>query len=147
MASLQSVSNDIMKNLASISGIPRFIGAALHSETLDRIFTEGKGEDDTGLGIYALKTIQIKKAEGKFTSNKVNLRHTGTLSNSWTWSATNDSVEFGFRAGSRTGDEGVVTNSELIPKLEKQYGDIFGLTSKEEKLIGDLTDDFINDLF
>ncbi len=147
MASLQSVSNEIMKDLSSIDKMPRAIGAVLHSETLDRIFTEGKNEDDTGLGIYRLKTIQIKKAEGKFTSNKVNLRHTGTLANSWTWSATNNSVELGFKSGSRDGDDGVVTNAELIPKLEKQYGDIFGLTAKEEKLIGDLTDDFINDLF
>lgn len=147
MASLKDVSNEILSELSSVTQLPRFIGAAIHSETLDRIFTEGKKSDDSGLGIYALKTIEIKKAEGRFTSNKVNLRHTETLVKSWIWTFENNEAKIGFSSGSRSSDGKTVSNTELIKKLEDQYGEIFDLTPKEDKLIEDISDDFIKGLF
>ena len=106
MATLEAVSKEITSDLSKIDKLPRFLGAALHTETLERIFIEGKKADESPLGIYALKTIQIKKAQGNFVSNKVDLTNTGTLKSSWTWNAKNNSVELGFKNGSRSGNDG-----------------------------------------
>lgn len=143
MASLKEVTKQVYKDLSKVDKLPRFIGAALHSETLDRIFTKGIGASGSPLGIYAMKTREIKREKGRYSGPNVNLRDTDTLANSYTWNALGKTAEIGFANATRNG----VTNTKLIPKLEKQYGDIFGLTKKEEKLVDDLTDDFINELF
>jgi hypothetical protein len=149
MATLKSVSKEILEDLSKIDKLPRFVGAALHSETLDRIFTRGIASDGGKIGEYSIYTIALKKDEGKFTSSDVNLRNTDTLANSYLFDVGNDNVEIGFVSGSRTDNKTgkAVTNEELVPKLENQYGDIFGLTSSELKLVEDLTNDFVNNIF
>jgi len=149
MATLKQVSNEIIGDLSKIDKLPRFIGAALQSEMLDRIFTKGKASDGSKIGEYSIFTIALKKNEGKFTSKDVNLRNTDTLANSYIFDATNKGVELGFTGGSRTDNKTgeTVINADLVPKLEEKYGDIFALTSEEEKLIEDLTEDFTDKIF
>lgn len=148
MATLKAVTKEIIGDLEKTQKLARFIGAALHAETFERIFNDGIGSDGASLGNYSIYTIAAKKDQGNFTSTKVNLRNTDTLANSWSWNASNNNLEIGFLSGSRSGDGGKsVTNTDLIPKLENQYGEIFALTSKENKLIDDLTNDFLNNIF
>jgi len=148
MATLKAVSDEILRDLSKTDKLPRFLGAALQSETLDRIFTDGIKTDGSKIGEYSIFTIALKKNEGKFTSSSVNLRNSDTLANSYIFDVSTNRLELGFTSNSRTDNNGdTVTNEALIPKLEEQYGEIFGLTSKEVKLVEDLTDDFINGIF
>tara|TARA_R110002096_G_scaffold230377_2_gene420020 strand:- start:553 stop:1005 length:453 start_codon:yes stop_codon:yes gene_type:complete len=150
MATLKAVSEEILRDLSKIDGLPRAIGAALQSETLDRIFTDGVASDGSQIGEYSIYTIALKKEDGRFTSDNVNLRNTDTLANSWTFQANKNSVELGFLSGSRTDKKTglTATNTQVIKNIEDRYGkDIFQLTSGEINLVEDLTKDFINGIF
>ena len=149
MATLKAVSEEILADLSKTDKLPRFIGAALQSETLDRIFTKGIATDGSSIGDYSIYTIANKKANGSFTSGSVNLRNTDTLANSYTFDVSNNRVEIGFLEGSRTDKNTgkTSTNDEVLKSIEDRYGEIFGLTTSELKLIDDLTNDFINGIF
>ena len=142
MATLKQATDEIIDDLSKTDKLPRFIGAALHSETLDRIFTNGIASDGAKIGTYDPKTISLKKSKGRFTSTSVNLRDTDTLANSYTFTTKGKIVELGFRGVSKNG----VSNTEKINNLESQYGSLFCLTKSEDKLIDDLTDDFFDEI-
>lgn len=145
MATLKQVSDEILRDLSKFNRIGRFIAVPLHSETLDRIFTKGIASDGSALGNYAPKTISLKKSKGRFTSNKVNLRNTDQLANSYIAEIRKNEILLGFRKVIRN-DE--TTNTKVIENLEKQYKkDIFGLTTKELKLVDDLIEDFTDKIF
>lgn len=144
MATLKSVSEEILADLAKTSQVGRFLGANLHTLTLDRIFTKGIASNGSPLGTYTPVTISIKKRKGRFTSSKVNLRDTGKLANSYIFSTKGSVVDIGFTEVSR-GDGN--TNKELKNKLEEQYGDIFDLTSQEEGEIDGIIGDFLDKIY
>ena len=144
MATLKQVTNEIMDDLSKLDGLTRFVGIALHSETLDRIFTKGIDSSGSSLGTYSNDTISLKKSQGHFTSNKVNLRNTDQLANSYIFQPKGKEILLGFRNINRNDK---TTNAKVIQNLEKQYGDIFGLTSKEDKLIDDLIEDYTDKIF
>lgn len=141
MATLKEAINEIEKGLSEIDGLARFVGTSIHSETLDRIFTKGIASDGSSIGEYAESTISLKKKEGRFTSKKVNLRDSEKLVGSYIFNFKGNVVLLGFREISR-GDG--TTNKKIVDSLEGRYGDIFSLTSEENKLIDELTDDYLD---
>ena len=63
MATLKQVTDGIISDLSKYDTLPRFVGIALHSETLDRIFTKGIGTNGAALGTYAASTISQSCSE------------------------------------------------------------------------------------
>ena len=144
MATMKQVSNDIISDLKKFDKLPRFIGASLHSETFERIFTKGIKTDGTEAGNYTPYTISLKKESNHFTSTKVNFRNTDQLANSYIFEPKKDEVLIGFESISR--NDGT-TNDAIVKKLEKQYGEIFTINSDEQKLVDELLVDFTDKLF
>jgi len=148
MATLKEVSKEIMNDLERLgknSQLSRFVASNLHTLTLDRIFTQGKSGSGSSIGSYASGTIKKKKKEGRFTSNKVNLRNTEQLVGSYIFNCSNGVCELGFAAISRNDK---TTNTEVKKSLERQYGDdLFNLTSQEEKEVDNLIEDYLDKVF
>ena len=143
VATLKNVSEDILKQLALTSQVGRVVGSDLFTLTKKRIFTDGIASDGASIGTYSPVTVSIKKSKGRFTSKEVNLRDTETLANSYTFEGKGDSAEIGFRGATKNG----VSNAEKIKKIEQRYGDVFGLTSKEEGEIDNIIDDFVDRIY
>ena len=145
MATLESVSKEIKRQLAATSGIGRAVASDLLTLTKIRIFEDGKATDGSEIGTYTANTIAIKKKKGRFTSSKVNLRDTGKLASSYIFS-TKGKNEFvlGFAQVSRSGGE---TNTSIIKKLEEQYGQIFQITRSEAQGIDASIEDFLDRIY
>ena len=118
----------------------------LLSVSRERIFDKGLNSNGQPIGDYTITTVRIKKDKGRFTSRKVNLRDTETLVNSYIVTRKGKQWQIGFTSGSREGDEGQsVSNTEVIKKLEEQYGDdLFGATDEELALIPELIGDYLD---
>lgn len=144
MSTLKEAGDEIFADLKKFEKLPRFIGVAIQSETYKRIFIQGIKSNGSRAGTYAAKTISLKKENNHFTSNSVNFRNTEQLAGSYTFEPRKEEVILGFEAISRTDK---TTNDKVIESLEEQYGDIFGLTSKEEELVQDLIEDFTDKIF
>jgi len=138
-----------MKDLNGLSvdgAVWRFAMSNVLSLSRDRIFTKGLNSKGEQIGEYADVSIRKKKDKGRFTSRKVNLRDTETLVNSYIVTRKGKQWQIGFTSGSREGDEGQsVSNTEVIKKLEEQYGDdLFGATDEELALIPELIGDYLD---
>jgi hypothetical protein len=141
---LRQASDDILKGLMLTSMVARKVASDLHTLSFDRIFTQGLNASGSQIGTYTPFTIRKKKEKGRFTSSKVNLRDTDKLANSYLFHCTsNTNCNIGFANISRGDGK---TNSELKVKLENQYGDIFGLTAKEEGEIDEIIADFLDNI-
>ena len=142
MATLEKVSNDIKAQLSMTSGIGRAVASDLLTLTRIRIFDKGIATDGTEIGTYSNVTVSIKKAKGRFTSSKVNLRDTGKLANSYSFSPKGkDKWVIGFASISRGDGK---TNAELVTKIEEQYGQVFQLTRDEAQEIDNIIGDFLD---
>ena len=144
MATLESVSKDIVKQLAATSLIGRAVASDLLTLTRVRIFDDGIASDGSKIGDYSQKTVSIKKSKGRFSSFNVNLVDTGKLSNSYIFSCKGKTCDIGFANISRGDGK---TNSELVTKIEKQYGDVFNLTNKENSEINNIVGDFLDRIY
>ena len=144
MATLKQVGNDIFSDLKKFDKLPRFLGATLFSETSKRIFIKGIKSSGSQAGNYSPTTISLKKEAGNFSGSKVNFRNTEQLANSYTFQPKKNEVLLGFSPISRTDG---TTNEKVREKLEKKYGEIFDLTTKEDKLIAELVEDFTDKIF
>ena len=144
MATLESVSKEIKRQLALTSKIGRAVASDLHTLTRIRIFEDGKATNGKPLGTYKESTIKRKKRKGRFTSSKVNLRDTEKLANSYIFSTKgkNDYV-LGFAEISRPR----TPNSKIIKYLEEQYGQIFQITTSEAQGIDASIEDFLDRIY
>jgi hypothetical protein len=146
VATLKQVSKEIkigLKNLGEENRMLRTIAANLHTITLDRIFTKGINSEGNKIGEYRPVSIAIKKEKERFTSSTVNFRDTGKLANSYLFETSRGGYVLGFANISRGDGK---TNSELVKKLEEQYGEVFALTDEEDKEIDNIIDDFLDRL-
>lgn len=143
MATLESVSKDILRGLNVIdSQVGRVVASDLLTLSRVRIFDDGINSSGSKIGDYTPVTISIKKSKGRFTSSKVNLRNTGKLANSYIFSQKKkNEFVLGFANISRGDGK---TNTELIEKIETQYGAVFALTSKEAGEIDNIIGDFLD---
>lgn len=142
MATLEKVSNEIKAQLTASSQIGRAVASDLLTLTRIRIFDKGIATDGSEIGTYSNVTVSIKKKKGRFTSTSVNLRDTGKLANSYLFSQKGkDNFVLGFAAISRGDGK---TNDELVTKIEKQYGQVFQLTSDEAQEIDNIIGDFLD---
>lgn len=144
MATLKSVSKDILKQLGQTTQVGRAVASDLLTLTRVRIFEDGKNSKGSNIGEYTPATVSIKKSTGRFTSNKVNLRDTGKLANSYILSCKKNKCELGFAAISRGDGK---TNDQLVKEIEQKYGAVFALTSAESKEIDNIMEDFMDRIF
>lgn len=141
MATLEQVTNEIEVSINFLkNGLLREVALDYLTNSKKRIFTDGIKADGSQIGEYSEVTKAIKRKKGRFTSEKVNLRDTETLVNSYVAQPNGvNGYDVGFVSGSSNG----VSNTAKIEKLKKQYGDDLLDPSKEE--LNEI-DDLINKL-
>lgn len=129
MATLDEVSREITSKIDGFShDLLREIALDYTTNSKKRIFTDGIKADGKQIGEYSAVTKSIKRKKGRFTSDKVNLRDTETLVNSYIAEPKGTDYSVGFIAASNQ----KVTNSAKILKLKKQYGyDLFDASDEE----------------
>lgn len=115
------------------------------TDSKERIFTKGLRSDGANIGGYADSTIEKKKREGRFSTNKIIFRDTETLVDSYLAEArSKDKWVVGFADVSR---DGSVDNAELVDIIENKYGDVFPFSDNELKNMERVRDDFYNQNF
>lgn len=145
MATLQQVRDEIRVDLDFLRKDIKFLltlAQQAFADSKDRIFSQGLKSDSAGIGTYADSTARSKKRRGRFTSDRINLRETEKLVDSYKVEPSGKDVVLGFEEiGRRT------SNSKLVDILENRYGDIFGLTDQELSNIDLLIDQQLNQIF
>lgn len=137
MATLDQVTKEIIADLDNLSNnLVREVALDYQTNSRKRIFTDGIKSDGSQMGTYSPVTKAIKRKKGRFTSDKVNLRDTETLVNSYIVEPTRNGYEVGFKSGLSGG----VSNTEKKKKIEKKYGEVFEPTNDELDKIDDLID-------
>lgn len=108
------------------------------TDSRDRVFTDGIKSDGSPIGTYAESTEQSKRRRGRFTSNRINLRETEKLVNSYRQEQVGNTFVLGFEEIDRDG----ISNEELVDIIEDKYGAVFQLSGDEEDRLDEIINDF-----
>lgn len=142
-SNIKQISDGLQKKLSALKNqepVIRKIAVHLRSENDVRVFANGQKADGSQIGTYSASYLRSRvrgtssPKKTKFTSDpKVILRNEGLLKEDFKLIAIRGGWGVGFSTA---------RSAELVPKLEKQYGNnIWGISAKDEKDIDELLND------